>query len=36
MSKDCKDSGRYPESAVKELSGANLGQTAASQIQKDM
>lgn len=33
---DCKDWGRNPESAVKMLSGANLGQTLAVQIQKNM
>ena len=34
MSKDCKDRERYPESAMKGLSEANLGQTLATQIQK--
>lgn len=33
---DCKARGRYPESAVKRLSGANLGKTLAAQIQKNL
>lgn len=33
---DCKDRGRYTDSAVKKLSGAKLGQTSAIQIQKNM
>lgn len=33
---DYKDRERYPESAVKRLSGANLGQTSATQTQKNV